>query len=305
MAVKRTALSVGQRREWANMGHLFFLDALMSASGLKCHQIAFQGGTSLHLSWGSPRFSEDLDFLLEKDGARVRLMNSMKAVADQIKRQFHALDRGFSIEIKDRTGDAERMLVFELVIGHVAKVGSAKVKTEFWLVPVDYLAHYQVEMRTPMPRSDDVMARIQSNQPLPSAKLTSILADKIVAMAYRERVKWRDIFDAWWLAEQMERRFPDRTFAEVAEQAKQHALAYEGPGLEVGLHGFLARKQDLMAGVGCDLDRWLPESLARVLLPDMIPEMSATALGMARSVLECLQGEPQACARRVSRGVGL
>lgn len=302
MKAKKQALSQHERRAWADMGHLFFLDALMSVSGLACRQIAFQGGTSLHLSWGSPRFSEDIDFLLDGEAvATERMHKAMRAVEDRVKRLFHAQDPGFEIEVKDISTNPARMMVYCLDVAHVAKLGKAKVKAEFWRVPSEYLERYQVEMRTPMPKDGELMARIQSGVPVPSATISSILADKIVAMAYRERIKWRDIFDVWWLGEQFERRFPEKTIGEMAEHARFHATAYQGPGLEVGLRSFLDRRDALLKGEGCDLDRWLPESLSRLLIPDVVPEMGATALNLVKDVLDCLEGQPKAEAKRVSR----
>ena len=46
------------------LAHVSYLHALMNQSTWRVGQIAFHGGTSLHLSWHSPRHSEDLDFLL-------------------------------------------------------------------------------------------------------------------------------------------------------------------------------------------------------------------------------------------------
>ena len=51
-----------QRIEWAQLAHVSYLHALMNQSTWRVGQIAFHGGTSLHLSWHSPRHSEDLDF---------------------------------------------------------------------------------------------------------------------------------------------------------------------------------------------------------------------------------------------------
>lgn len=43
--------------------HVATLDALMASRRWEPGDLVFQGGTSLHLAHGSPRFSEDLDFL--------------------------------------------------------------------------------------------------------------------------------------------------------------------------------------------------------------------------------------------------
>jgi hypothetical protein len=43
------------------------LDALMGSRRWQPGELVFRGGTSLHLVHGSPRFSEDLDFLVSND----------------------------------------------------------------------------------------------------------------------------------------------------------------------------------------------------------------------------------------------
>lgn len=44
--------------------HVATLDALMASRRWEPGDLVFQGGTSLHLAHGSPRYSEDLDFLV-------------------------------------------------------------------------------------------------------------------------------------------------------------------------------------------------------------------------------------------------
>lgn len=107
----------------------------------------------------------------------------------------------------------------------------------------------------------------------------------MVALAYRPNVKWRDFFDVWWIAEQIEHRLPDLDTAQIASRAIAHAKAYDGPGIEAGLRALLEQRDALMRGDKCDLDRWLPEPLAKLIVPDRIPEIVATTLTLARQVL--------------------
>ena len=45
--------------------HVSVLEALLASRRWEPGDLVFQGGTSLHLAHGSPRFSEDLDFLVK------------------------------------------------------------------------------------------------------------------------------------------------------------------------------------------------------------------------------------------------
>ena len=60
----RRPLNPTESREIADTLHRLVLMELVEAGDWSCKNMAFQGGTSLHLVYDSPRFSEDLDFLL-------------------------------------------------------------------------------------------------------------------------------------------------------------------------------------------------------------------------------------------------
>lgn len=289
-----------EKRQWADLGHIAFLDALMYVAPFEIKDIAFQGGTSLHLGWGSPRFSEDLDFLVGRADAHEIMRKGASAVVRRMTRLLMGHDQRLQVEMRDKTKNGDRMLVFDLVISHADCLGVTKVKTEFWCVPSEYLAQYPSVLRTPILRSGDLMGRIESELPMPTARLDAILADKIVALAYRGRVKWRDIFDVWWLAEQMERYAPAFTIRDLAAAAERHATAYEGPGLRAGLSSFLQQRERLLSGEGCDLDRWLPQPLSRLLVPDRVPDMVIVTLSIVDLAVLVLD-HPES--REASRGI--
>ena len=75
-----------ERKRWSTLGHLFALEGISEATEWTGKDFAFRGGTSLHLSWNSPRFSEDLDFLLEKRCAErlTRVMTNVKKHIEHI-----------------------------------------------------------------------------------------------------------------------------------------------------------------------------------------------------------------------------
>src|SRR6185437_7330569 len=61
---RRSQFTATERFEFAEWLHVECLAAILSLRPWPPGRFAFQGGTSLHLCYGSPRFSEDLDFLL-------------------------------------------------------------------------------------------------------------------------------------------------------------------------------------------------------------------------------------------------
>lgn len=293
------ASSNDNHQTWADTLQLAFLDAVTTKSGLYTKEVAFQGGTSLHLGWQSPRLSEDLDFLIAKPNAHRHLMKVMPSMKGRMEQfllgQAQSLglkDPGsLTLEIGDKTKNSDRMTVFEFKLSHPSWHRKVKVKTEFWSVNEDYLSKYETSLRMPNWQSDDMVARVQT-PPINTATPESILADKVVAIAYRGRVKWRDVFDLWWLDNQLNgvSRMTDKS--ELAKRAVQHASAYEYEGgLVAGLRDFIAKEKDIRNLDGCDIERWLPDSVVSMFIPDKTQEMVDVTMRYAKEVLQELKSD--------------
>lgn len=256
MQKARKPLTPAQLREWAAAAQLRFLGALMNSGAWKSHELAFHGGTSLHLSWASPRFSEDLDFLLDHDQAE-RLPKIMKAVARRLQEEFLVDDPGFSVEIRNKTKDDSRLGNFQIVVSHRDVIGNAMVKAEFWMVNSDYLKNYPTVFRTPA-SPGHVVAQVST--PIPAAEMTSAYADKLTAFATRPFLKWRDLYDLWWLGTQA-RAVPDPSDDKVIDQFLHNLSGYKTPdGLSPreALARFHSHDKDaLVAQAEVDLKRWL------------------------------------------------
>ena len=255
----------------AAKAHAYVLDALMSESTWRCRDVAFHGGTSLHLSWHSPRHSEDLDFLVSRDVPDVAKV--MRAVGRRVQERFALEDPSLVVEVKDKTRDPERMPNYQVVISSAAFTGRTMVKVEFWRVDRDYLARYPVEFRTPLLAGDMVSAVVN---PIPAATLPTAFCDKLVAFATRPYLKWRDVFDLWWIGTQT--RAP-LDLEEVSRQFLHNVTAYDirgGLAPADALREFLARDDgETLAEAERDLRQWLPEPLWNRLYPDTVERMVA------------------------------
>lgn len=286
MKVQKKALTADVEARWAHRAQLLALDALMAESSWGADCVAFQGGTSLHLSWHSPRFSEDLDFLIGRQVSDIDRV--MPRVARRIGECLMAEDPGFSVELQDKTRDAERMPVYHLSVGHPAYLGKAKVKIEFWRVDAAYLAAYPTEFRTPAPHGDWV-SRV--SHPVPAATLETAFCDKLTAFATRPYLKWRDVHDLWWIGTQTDASL-DR--AAVLQQFRHNLSAYQLPdGLSPAdaLRRFLDRaRDDVVRQADPDLKRWLPSSVWARLHPHGVEEMvdyTRRVLAEVASDLDC------------------
>lgn len=262
---RETALS------WSAKAHAFVIEALMIESAWTCKDIAFHGGTSLHLSWNSPRHSEDLDFLLSKEVSD--LAKVMKSVERRVQERFLREDPKVVIEVKDRTRDEERMPYYQVLISSKERTGKVMVKVEFWKVEPSYLAAYPTEFRTPLVPGDMVSS---VRAPVPAARLASAFCDKLTAFATRPHLKWRDVFDLWWIATQTGERLE---IEQVKAQFLHNVSGYNTrDGLSPGnaLRKFLERSDDeIFAEAERDLRPWLPDSLWRQLYPETVREMVA------------------------------
>ena len=285
MGRKRKAITPDMMRKWAEMAHVFFIDALSSGAPLALKQIAFHGGTNLHLSWGSPRFSEDLDFLVNRDFAG-QMRDVMPRIERRMRSMMSAVDPSLQVKIDDRTREGSNLINFRIVITSPEIVGQSMVKAEFWQVGSDYLSDYETCFKHPVARGD-IMSRL--SQPLPAGTLEAAYADKVVALGNRPHLKWRDLFDLWWITGQ-EKVEP----AAMVEQIRHQASAYTGPdgqSLSEGLRKFLERDPvDVMSQADPDLRRWLPKAFWDAVNPDGIREM----VDRARHIAEVISTQLEA-----------
>jgi len=269
MRATRTPLTPELSSRWASSAQYRFLDALMSDSRLAYQQIAFHGGTSLHFSWRSPRLSEDLDFLISKHTTELR--DIIERAREATAQAFQADDPGFVVDITDKTKNQDRMIAYRLVVSHPAYLGQTMIKVEFWKVDPEYLAHYPVEMRSPI-QTGDLVSRISN--PVPAAALMTAYCDKLTAFATRPFLKWRDIYDLWWIGTQTDTQLD---VSGVVAQFLHNVTAYQTvdrlPPAQA-LRKFLENDPaELLKKADPDLRLWLPDALWTKLHPHVTAEM--------------------------------
>ena len=219
----RRPITPHEKQLWAEMAQLLMLAGLAESSQWEARDIVFHGGTSLHLGWASPRFSEDLDFLLSRDLLK-EMGKTMGEVVLRMERYMLRLDAGLRIELKDKS--TSKMGRFNISISKDGVIGKSVVKSEFWGVDDSYLSAYKAVPRTPiLPESmqaNSMFVRLRA--PLPIATLDSVFCDKLIAMAGRPYIKWRDIFDLWWISQS--REFQRPSDEHLTERLQGYAGAY-------------------------------------------------------------------------------
>lgn len=277
---------------WAQMAHALYLDALMMEADWSAGEIAFHGGTSLRLSWNSPRHSEDLDFLLSRTAED--LDNIMRRVEARVQQMARRLDADFTVTMTDKTKDEKRMPVFMVTVSHPGYVGTAKVKAEFWRTDPTYLQRYPTQQRLPggqlgAATALDVFA-LTSN-PVPAATLETAYADKLVAFATRPHLKWRDVYDLWWIGTQTKSVLDMES---VTGQFLHNVTAYtplQGLPPAQALRLFLDTPTDeIVKAADPDLKNWLPEALWQRLNPSGVIEMVDYTRFAIASVADHIEG---------------
>jgi predicted nucleotidyltransferase component of viral defense system len=244
---------------------LLLLDSLAAGANWGFDTVRFQGGTCLSMSYGSSRFSEDLDFVLGTDkglnrmlaAARARMSNSLRVSLPGAVVKFTSRDEDLeAIEAKNpRT--------FTMTVSHPDWYRVIKVKVEFWVADPEAVRQYEAGF---IPAK--LLAQAVEGVPLrmtlppvmlPTATLNEILVDKLHALACRPYLKHRDIFDLWWLAEQGIKDWATELQARYTYHARMYS---DSPELEQLGDVLRSKTIDIQALVGKpafseDLQKWL------------------------------------------------
>jgi predicted nucleotidyltransferase component of viral defense system len=285
MSQSHQPLSPDLSADWAASAQYYFLDALMADPQIQYEQIAFHGGTSLHFSWRSPRLSEDLDFLVARNAADINAI--VERAGKKVAEVFESEDPRFEIEIKHKSRHQERMISYDLRVSHAGYLGKALIKVEFWRVSPEYLAQYPVELRSPI-RPGEMVSRISN--PVPAATLETAYCDKLTALATRPYLKWRDIYDLWWIGSQTDATLDVPT---VVRQFLHNIGAYQtidGLSPAQALRKFLENDpEEMLEKADPDLRRWLPKALWDKMHPRVTAEMVKYVRGAVLSVADAIE----------------
>jgi hypothetical protein len=118
----------------------------------------------------------------------------------------------------------------------------------------------------------EIVSRVSN--PVPAATLETAYCDKLTAFATRHYLKWRDIYDLWWIGTQTEAKLP---VASVARQFLHNVSAYQtlgGLSPAQALRKFLERDTvELIRKADPELKRWLPRALWEKMHPSVTTEM--------------------------------
>jgi hypothetical protein len=179
--------------------------------------LAFQGGTALRFLYDLPRFSEDLNFALERpDRAGFDLGSTSDRVVARLRLE------GYDIEAKLRTGAVVERAMF----------GFPGLFHGLGLTPhASQRLRIRVEVDTRPPAGAGLTTSIVRRHALLNVQhhdRASLLAGKLHAVLQRGWPKGRDLFDLFWYLS--DRRWPDPNLELLNNALRQ--TGWDGPALD-------------------------------------------------------------------------
>ncbi len=284
----KTLLGAEAQFELRQALHVATLDALIASRRWQPGELVFQGGTSLHLAHGSPRFSEDLDFLVDDALDLGTLGRSVQARLVGTP----WLPKGTSLEVT-KAKDDRNPHSFVVVVGGPNVIGAVRVRVELWRTNKESMLPLRVGV-TPVRLAGGPAAGAQAF--VPTADLHEIFVDKVFAVGARPYLKSRDLFDLHWIVVRNE------AFAVTGDAMRLRLATYPNETPAAWLAKARSRADDLPArapAVGKDLRRWLPSSwpMDEAAASGMI-DVSVKALRRGIAVMEAIERTDRAGGER-------
>ena len=174
--------------------------------------LAFHGGTALRFLYAIPRYSDDLDFALEKPGANYDFRAYLRAIQDEF------LKEGYQVGIK--LNDKKTV--------NAAFVRFNYLLHEFGLsMQRDEVLAVKVEVDTNPPAGaglETTLIRRHVTMHLQHHDRASLLAGKLHAVFQRRYVKGRDLYDLMWYLSDPDWPDPNLTLL----QSALHQTGWDG-----------------------------------------------------------------------------
>ena len=217
-------------------------------------QLTFQGGTSLRLCYGSPRYSEDLDFAGGLDFDARQVMNMKSCLERYVGERY-----GLEVTVKEPTQVAlelrgKNVKVHKWQIRIVTAPGRPDLPKQMIKLEVANVPAYT---RVPqlLKRNYDFLPDWYDNVAIMVETREEIMADKLVALVDCPRLRHRDIWDLLWLHQQN---------TETAAELVRHKLVdYQVEHYATKVDQLIERLPDIIRGKEFkdQMARFLPQEL--------------------------------------------
>lgn len=233
---------------------LLLLDNLYSFSGSE--KIIFQGGTALRWVYGGMRFSEDLDFVTSQPKRKIDaiLNRADQKVARACLVQFGPGQIEWQIK-----GSRKHTFKIFCICRPEAQRERIAVKLEFEMLRTGIIPDFKSHILRDLPSVAGLIANSELIMPYTSSIVLAetpqeILSDKIRALYERRYIKGRDIYDIWWIVNQLNTS-PD--WANTEKKLSMYKTAFvpfRGPDYFQDK----ASVSEIVESLEADLPRFLP-----------------------------------------------
>jgi predicted nucleotidyltransferase component of viral defense system len=275
VAVKRSHLSKQAHYELSTWLHMELLRSIVTVKRWGDAEMVFHGGTSLRLGFGSDRYSEDLDFMVNPETRMESLMKNVHKNLQAVGIRYFG--ESASIRMKSRE-DGKNPLVFTFSLEIPDKIGAVKVKTEFW--QTEFLKQYETQilrLHQPPRRINKITLQVQPVQfHLPTER--QIFADKVFAVMNRPYLKHRDLYDLYWLRNHTEMKLD---IPDLLDDLVELKKIYPG-SMDTSLWGHALNEKiedwslsDFPDRFFQDMQKWLPNELSGFYDPMFFTDAAA------------------------------
>ena len=175
--------------------------------------LAFHGGTALRFLYSIPRYSEDLDFALERPGADYNFRGYLQAIQSEFSAE------GYNIQIK--VSDQKTVhSAFVRFYGLLYELHLSSQPNEGFSVKIE------VDTQPPAGAGLEItMVRRYVTLRLQHHDRATLLAGKLHAILQRKYAKGRDLYDLMWYLSDV--HWPEPNFILLANALDQ--TGWEGP----------------------------------------------------------------------------
>lgn len=220
-------------------------------------QLTFIGGTSLRLCYQSSRLSEDLDFTAGIDFEPEHFSGLGEELKTHLEKKY-----GLGVSVREPKLSKSDTSTWKITIekhSNRPDLPSQKMHIDICSLPSFEVEHHPIldhyGINSPM-----------SGLPIPVQSMTEIMADKMIAFAFRERrIKPRDVWDIVWLKQQSIKQHPDLIIKKLKAREKSVSAFLEN----INKHSDMVKtntgtKKDFYN----EMSRFLPADIAKRTLDE-------------------------------------
>jgi predicted nucleotidyltransferase component of viral defense system len=251
---------------------LILLDNLYAQSGSE--RVIFQGGTALRWVYGGMRFSEDLDFVTSLPKKNIEKIRA--GTFQQTQRACIAQFGPGRLEFKS-TGKRKEATKLFCIYRPEAERERIAVKLEFEFLKADHQPEYRRFILRDLPSVAGLVTAgelimLYSSSIILAETLEEILSDKIRAVYERGYLTGRDIYDIWWVKNQLK-------ITPEWVNVRKKLVMYQTSFVPAREADYFQKKESasfIIEALKRDLPRFLPQNILSIYQEDSFGDFIAT-----------------------------